>query len=100
MRSKEELQNLDVAGDTQLLTEEKETTLTINNDDDSVTIYSDISTMIKWVLSIEESEIIDHRITDEKLVGIKANVPRGVIKLQSSARKSSNYSQMVSYGPL
>lgn len=100
MRSKEELQNLDVAGDTQLLTEEKETTLTINNDDDSVTIYSDISTMIKWVLSIEESEIIDHRITDETLVGIKANVPRGVIKLQSSARKSSNYSQMVSYGPL
>jgi len=97
-RTKSELREYDIGTDDDLNAQEKETTLTIPNDTDGVVIYSDVATMIKWVLSVEESEIIDHRLKNGEIVGVKARIPKGIIKLQGSARKSNAHSQMVSYG--
>jgi len=96
--NKAELRELDITTDDDLSASEKETTLSAPNDTDRVTIYSDVATIIKWVLSVEESEMVDHRLKNGKIVGVKATIPKGIIKLQGSARKSNAHSQMVSYG--
>lgn len=96
--TKSELQQHDIGTDSDLNAQEKETTLSIPNDKDEAVIYSDIATVIKWMLSVEESEIKDYRIKDDTIVGLKAVIPKGIIKLQKNARKSDSHSQMVSYG--
>lgn len=96
---KSELQDLDISEDTALDKHEKETSISIGKSDDTVRLHTDVSTMMKWILSIEESEILSHRTKDGDLVGLKAEVPKGVLKFQSNARKSNATSQMVSYGP-
>lgn len=98
-KTKAELQEMEVMADDNLSTEEKETSITIPNDLEECIIYSDVSTMIKWVLSIPESEILDYRTIDENIVGVKAKIPKGIIKLKQIPRKSNSHSQMVSYGP-
>ena len=97
--NKDELQEYEIGTDRNLSAEEKETTITAPNDTDRCTVYSDVATVIKWVLSVEESEVIDHRIKNGEIVGVKATIPKGILKLQGSARKSNTHSQMVSYGP-
>jgi len=77
---------------------EKETVLTMPTDLDMGTFSSEVSTTIKWFLSIEESVIEDYQIEDGHIVAVKGRVPKGIIKLQSGARKSNVESQMVSYG--
>jgi len=98
MKTKNELREYDISTDDDLNAQEKETTLTIPNDKDGVVIYSDVATMIKWVLSVSESEVIDHRLKNGEIVGVKATIPKGIIKLQANSRKSNAHSQMVSYG--
>ena len=102
--TKTELRETGVGTDPALEADEKETTLTAPNDQDYCIFFSEVPTHIKWVLSIEESELLRHRIYSDddetKVVAIKAKIPKGIIKLQKSARKSDTNSDMVSYGPL
>jgi hypothetical protein len=96
-RNKDDLKELDVASDLDITPQERETTLTFPHDTETGRIYSDVPVIIRWVLAIEESEILSHRLKDdETIVGIKARIPKGIIKLQKDARKSNNQSQMVS----
>ena len=99
MKSKEELRALEIETDSDLGANEKETTLTFPNDKDAGIIHSDVATVIKWVLSVDESEIRDYRLKDGAIVDVRATIPKGIIKLQGSARMSNAHSQMVSYGP-
>ena len=51
--------------------------------------------------SVEESTVESARRNNEgEIVGVTGKIPKGIIKLQASARKSNYDSQMVSYGPL
>jgi hypothetical protein len=77
---------------------EKETVLTMPTDMDMALFSSEVSTTIKWFLSIEESVIEDYQTEGGAVVAVKGRVPKGNIKLQGSARKSNVESQMVSYG--
>ena len=103
---RDSLSELKVASDPKLDPEEKETTVTAPNDTDHCTIFSEVPVFIKWVLSIEESRITDHRIHidhDEEavyLTAITAEIPKGIIKFKGSARKSDTNGDMVSYGAL
>ena len=101
--TKTELRETGVGTDPALEADEKETTLTAPNDQDYCIFFSEVPTHIKWVLSIEESELLRHRIYSDddetKVVAIKAKIPKGIIKLQKSARKSDTNGDMVSYGP-
>lgn len=99
MKSKDELRELDVKSHPELKPVEKETTLNFPNDTERGKIHTDVASVIKWVLSIEESVINNHVIKDGAIVSIQATIPKGVIKLQSSSRKSNAHSSMVSYGP-
>ena len=95
----EKLRSMDVGSDPSLDPDEKETSLTFPNDTDHGTFYTEVPTMIKWVLSIEGSDIVDFReVDDVGLVAIKATIPKGYFKFQKSARKSNTHSQMVSKG--
>ena len=95
----QKLRSMDVGSDPALDPDEKETSLTFPNDTDHGTFYTEVPTMIKWVLSIEGSDIVDFReVDDVGLVAIKATIPKGYFKFQKSARKSMSHSQMVSYG--
>jgi len=93
-----EIRALPVREATDLTPPEKETTLTMPTDLDMVRFSSQVGTTIKWFLSIEESEIESYQLQDGNIVSVTGLVPKGIIKLQSSARKSNNESQMVAYG--
>lgn len=98
----DDLQERDVESDDELLAEEKELIITCPNDVDWCYVYSDIPTYIKWLLSVvDERDVeIEQVRTDDAgdIVACWAKVPRGIIKLQGSARKSDQPSDMVSYG--
>ena len=90
-----------VTADNDLAAMEKETSITIPNDLDVAHIHSDIPTHIKWVQSIEEASDVQVRLADSgEIIGVIANIPKGIIKLQGNSRKSNAHSQMVTYGPL
>jgi hypothetical protein len=93
--------DLEPRDDPDLMAIEKETSITCPNDKDTCTIYSDVSTVIKWIQSVEESKPLGVRLTDSgEILGVKARIPKGIIKLQGNSRKSSAHSQMVSYGDM
>lgn len=98
--SREILEGLTVGSDPALSTEEKETTITVDNDREKVRIHSDIPVHIKWILSIPDGEVVGFRQVSEKLVGITADIPKGYLKLKSQNRKSQTNGSMVSYGEL
>lgn len=102
--TKEHLREIGVGTDPALEAEEKETTLTLPNDTDGGTIFSENPTVMKWILSVEESIITDYRLYSDddtkRVVAIHANIPKGILKFQKSARKSDTHGDMVSYGPL
>lgn len=89
---------MEIAEDPALTPMEKETTLTFSKDREYGRFHTANRTGIKWVLSIEEAEILDYRTNDGTLVAVTADIPRGIVKLQGSARKSNHMSQMVTYG--
>lgn len=95
---KAELQQMSVGTDPDLDAIEKETTLTFPNDRETGRIYSDVPTMIKWVLSVSESEVVMSRVHEGEIVAVAARIPKGIVRLQGSARKSNAHSNMVSYG--
>lgn len=101
--TKTELREIGAGIDPALGPEERETTFTAPNDEDHCLFFSEVKTHIKWVLSIEESELLQHRIYSDdeetKVVAVKMKIPKGIIKLQNSARKSDTNGDMVSYGP-
>jgi len=91
----------DVTADDDLGTMEKETSLTFPNDKDTGVLYSDVPTIIKWVQSVEESEPLGlHMGGSGEIMGVKARIPKSIVKLQGNSRKSDAHSDMVSYGPL
>jgi len=100
---KTELIEMGAGTDPALGPSEKETTITAPNDADRCILFSEVPTIIKWVLSVEESKITDHRIYSDgdvqNVVAVKATIPKGIIKLQKQARKSDTHSDMVSRGP-
>ena len=102
--TKQELREIGAGIDPVIGTEERETTFTAPNDKDYCLFFSEVKTHIKWALSIEESELLRHRIYSDdketKVVAVKMKIPKGIIKFQNSARKSDTNSDMVSYGPL
>lgn len=96
--TEDEIRAMPVREDSMLTPQEKETTLTLPTDLDEGTFSSEVGTTIKWFLSVEETEITDYRVEDDHIVYVRGKIPKSIIKLQSGARKSSNESQMVSYG--
>ena len=97
---KEKLLERGVASAKYLGTKEKETSITFSNDREMGSFYSEVSTTMKWFLSIEES-VVDDVETDEsgRVIRVRGKIPKGIVKLKGKARKSNNDSQMVSYGP-
>ena len=96
---KHEIEYRKIGVDPKLAKEEKETTLSIPNDTDYARIATEVPTHIKWVLSVEESEIEDYRRDGNTLVYIKAMIPKGLLLFKPTARKSDTNGDMVSYGP-
>lgn len=97
---KKELLDRGIASDEKLKTEEKATNLSVTNDVDFVSFYSDIRTIVKWFLTVEESIVNYVRFNEDgKIIAVKGRIPKGIVKLQGQARKSNAHSQMVTYGP-
>jgi len=96
--SREILDGLDVGPNPDLSAAEKETTITVDNDRDTVRIHSDIPVHIKWVLSIPDGKVVGFKTVSGMLVGIRADIPKGYMKLQGNNRKSQTNGSMVSYG--
>lgn len=90
-----------VSSDGSLTSSEKELRMVCPNDVDHCTVSTEIPTIMKWLQSIEEASYTRVRTDgDGKIVGLTADIPKGIVKLQSTARKSDQHSQMVSYGPV
>lgn len=98
--SRDILEGMDVSGHPDLSAEEKETTITCDNDLELIRIHTDIPTHIKWVKSIPDGRVVQIKVVSDKLVGITADIPKGYLKLQATNRKSQTNGSMVSYGEL
>ena len=98
--SREILEGLTVGSHPDLTSEEKETTITVDNDRDKVRIHTDIPVHIRWILSIPDGKVVGFNQVSEKLVGIRADIPKGYLKLQGQNRKSQTNGSMVTYGEL
>lgn len=100
--TKEELpddfRNMEVKSNPDLNTMEQETCLSFSKDLEKVHVYSDISTFIKWILSVEDAEVLWAHIEDEAIVGCKASIPKGILKMKSKPRNSNRHYGMVGYG--
>jgi len=94
----ETIRSMDVASDPDLGTEEKEMRIVGGKDQDRLTISTEIPTIIKWLQSVEPVEWVSTRTIEDSLVAVTATVPKGIVKLQATPRKSNTHSQMVSYG--
>lgn len=95
----DDVRNRPVTSDDALSTEEKGVRMNGANDEDHLTISTEVPTFIKWLQSIEPTSFDWIRVNSEgAIIGAKATIPKGIVKLQSSARKSDTHSQMVSYG--
>jgi hypothetical protein len=93
------VRDLPVTSDSQLLPEEKELRIVGPNDLDNLHIATEIPPHIRWVLSVEESDLNWIRVNEDgAIIAISARVPKGIVKLQGSARKSDHHSAMVTYG--
>jgi hypothetical protein len=100
MSRKQELLNERIVSDPKLTAKEKETSLCFPNDLECGTIYTEVPTIIKWVLSIEESNIRDVKKTEDgEICGLDAQIPKSIIKLQGDSRNSCDHSRMITYGP-
>lgn len=100
MKSKKELLEQGVTSDNNLSKKEKETTINFPNDLDKGNFHSDVATMIKWFLSVEDTEVKDYRTNaDGEIIGVRGKIPKSIIKLKGDSRKSHSHSQMVAYGP-
>lgn len=98
---KQELLGEEIVSDPNLTAMEKEISICFPNDLDMGTIYTEVPTIIKWILSIEESVIKDVKRTERgEICGIDAKIPKSIVKLQGKSRKSCSHSHMISYGPL
>lgn len=95
----ENVRELSVASDPDLSPEEKEVRMVAASDRDVMTVCTEVPTIIKWLQSIQSSEFDWVSMDgDGRIIGAKAKVPKGVVKLQATARKSNQHSQMVAYG--
>lgn len=95
----DDVRQREVVGDPNLSTREKELRMNSNRDEENVTLSSEIKVVVKWALSVPESNIRWVRVDSAgRIVAVKARVPRGYIHLKPKARKSNQLSQMVSYG--
>lgn len=100
MPDKQELIEAGVSSDPDLSKREKETNVNFPNDLDHGTFASDVPTMIKWFLSIEESEVSYYKTNDDgEVMMVRGKIPKSIVKFQGNSRKSNSHSQMVTYGP-
>lgn len=94
----ESMRQMDVQSNPNLRADEQDTTVSFEKDTEEFTIYSDVPTFIKWILSVESTEIEWVHVTDdEKICGCKAKAPKGCFKLKPP-RKSNNHYGMTTYG--
>jgi hypothetical protein len=95
----EDIRQRPTTSDPALNSAEKELRVTGHNDEEELSISTEIPTVIKWILSVSESEVDWVRVNgDGAVVACHATIPKGIVKLQGTARKSNTHSQMVTYG--
>lgn len=96
-----DVRELDVTADPDLSSVEKEVRMVSSSPDEEFTISTEIPTIIKWLQSVPAASFEWVRMDSERrIVACKAKIPKGIVKLQATARKSNQHSQMVSYGEL
>jgi hypothetical protein len=97
----ENVKDYPVTSDTKLTKEEKETDICLPNDLERGTIFTEVPTVMKWIFSVNETEVSGVRMNDSnEIIAVEARIPKGIIKFQRNSRKSNSHSQMVSYGDL
>lgn len=100
LMSKAELRGLTVRADPGLDPDEREMNVRANSRDDWCVVYSEIPVVIRWVLSVPRSAVESYRIIEGDLVAIKAKVPKGQFKFQSTCRETDHNGGMVGYGDM
>lgn len=95
----DDITDREVKANPNLTGDEKETTIRFEKNSDDVVVYTEIKPMMKWLLSIEESTHKGCRLHDGDVVTLRSRVPKGMVILKASSRKSQQNARMVSYGP-
>jgi len=93
-----EVREMPVTSDSALSADEKEVRIVGINSESEMVCSTEVPTISKWLQSIEVSTVDWVRVEDGHIIGVKARIPKGIIKLQGSARKADTHSQMVTYG--
>lgn len=97
----EDWREREVTSDDELLSQEKELRIVCPNDVDYCHIATEIPTIMKWIQSIEESEVEWVRTnSDSEIIAIAGKMPKGMMTLKSQSKKSNTHGSIVTYGPL
>lgn len=90
----------EVKSNPNLESKEQDTSVVFEKDTDKISVYSDVPTFIKWVLSVKDAKIKwVHIADDDAICGCKAKAPKGCFKLKPP-RKSNKHYGMTTYGDM
>jgi len=94
----ESVRDFNVKSNPDLAAQEQDTTVSFVKDGETIDVYSDVPTFIKWILSVKDVDIRwVHLTDDDSICGCKARAPKGCFKLKPP-RKSNNHYGMTTYG--
>lgn len=86
---------MNVATDTDLSPEEKETVIQWSKAEDSALVHSEMPAVVRWLLQNPNADIQHTRTKDDQIVAAQARLSVGMLKLSGSPRKSTTPSSVV-----
>lgn len=90
------LESADIREDPELLPSEKELRITGSKTDDRLTISSEVTPAIRWIVAHPATELQWLRRVDGDIVAAQATIPRSLVLFKSKPRDSENWSWMFS----
>jgi hypothetical protein len=85
----------EVTEDPALASHEKELNIRVNKADGRITVFTEIASVARHLLTRDDFEVTDTRLVEGKVVAVKGTLPMGVLKIQQNAREYGSFSNIV-----
>lgn len=84
-----------VGEDPALSSGEKELNIRVNKAEDRITVFTEIASVARHLLTRSDFEKQDVRKADDQIVAVKGTLPMGVLKIQQNSREYGSFSSIV-----
>jgi hypothetical protein len=86
----------DVAEDSELLPEEKETILRLSKSEGRVNVFSEEASIMKRLLEHPEGDVEPDRVVDGTVMAVKGTIPVGTLSISRDGRQTEGHAEIVS----